>query len=80
VPDVTPFAYGLGGWTPLAAGTIPAATTPAAAASRGVSDHLAADTQVAGLRPTSALDQAFVSFRKANGAATDAGGVNDDFG
>jgi hypothetical protein len=81
VPDVPPFGYGLGGWTPLVGGwASPAAPRPAAAASGGVSDHLAADTQVTGLRRTPALDQALASFRKANGAATDAGGVTDNFG
>jgi hypothetical protein len=78
---VTPFAYGLGGWTPVAGTwTAPAATTQAAAASRGVSRSLATDPLVTGLQRTEALDQVFASFREAKDAATDAGGVNDDFG
>jgi hypothetical protein len=76
-----PFAYGLGSWTPLAgAWAGPAATTQAAATSRGVSSSLATAPLVTGLQGTQALDQIFASFRKAKDAATDSSGVNDNFG
>jgi hypothetical protein len=81
LPDIAPFPYGLYGWTPVAgAWTAPAATTQAAAASRGVSDHLAADLLATGVRRTPALDQVFASFRKGKEAATDSSGVNDTVG
>ena len=80
LPDVTPFAYGLGGWTPLAgAWAYPAATT-AIAVSGGVSRSLAADLLASGVRRTPALDQVFASFRKAKDTTTDPSGVNDNFG
>jgi hypothetical protein len=81
LPDVAPFPYGLYGWTPLAgAWASPAATPLAAAATRGASDPLAAVMQVTGLRRTPAPDPAFAPPRKADGAATDAGGGSPDFG
>jgi hypothetical protein len=79
-PDMTPFAYGLGGWTPLTgAWTVPAATTQAAAASRGVSSSLVTDPLVTGLQGTQALDQVFASFKKGKDATTDSG-VNHNVG
>jgi hypothetical protein len=65
-PDITPFAYGAPGWTPVTGDWIkPAATTTAAAAtaavSSGASSSLPTNPLVTGLRRTQALDQVFAS-------------------